>query len=291
MNQIVIKDHQIQGVLPKGISFDDQILTISKNQTFEEPIKITLKDDNNESLEIVVGESSEVKIILEIASTDINPNNYNIKLTGKPNANVKYLLVCDLASKNANLQHYFIAERDAQLDLVGGFVSNVINAKMNARLVGQGANVKLRAVAISSTDNNQVIDIEIVHAAPYSTGTMHNIAIANANGRVILNGVEKILKGMKKADAYQSLKGIIASDNAIIEVNPILLIDEYDVKAGHGATIGKLDENSVYYLMSRGLARKVAERLMINGFLNPIIQEITDEPLKERFVSLVNQRL
>ena len=120
MNQIVIKDHQIQGVLPKGMTFDDQILSISKNLTFEEPIKITLKDDNNESLEIVVGESSEVKIILEIASTDINPNNYNIKLTGKPNANVKYLLVCDLASKNANLQHYFIAERDAQLDLVGG---------------------------------------------------------------------------------------------------------------------------------------------------------------------------
>jgi len=96
---------------------------------------------------------------------------------------------------------------------------------------------------------------------------------------------------MKQADAYQSLKGIIASDQAIIEVNPILLIDEYDVKAGHGATIGKLDENSVYYLMSRGLTRKDAERLMINGFLNPIISEITDEPLKERFVSLVNQRL
>jgi Fe-S cluster assembly protein SufD len=120
---------------------------------------------------------------------------------------------------------------------------------------------------------------------------MHNIAIANSNGRVILNGVEKILKGMKQADAYQSLKGIIASDQAIIEVNPILLIDEYDVKAGHGATIGKLDENSVYYLMSRGLTRKDAERLMINGFLNPIISEIEDEPLKERFVSLVNQRL
>ena len=85
---------------------------------------------------------------------------------------------------------------------------------------------------------------------------MHNIAIANANGKVILNGVEKILKGMKNSNAYQSLKGIIASDEATIEVNPILLIDEYDVKAGHGATIGKLDENSLYYLMSRGLDKK-----------------------------------
>ena len=291
MNALVIKDHAIIGSLPTGITFTDQTLKIAKNSHFEDPIKITLKDDNNESLEIIVGESSQVKIILEIASEDTNQNVYDIKLTAKQNAIVKYLLVCDLASKDAKLHHYFTAERDAQMDLIGGFVSNVINAKMNAKLIGEGANVNLRAVAISSTDNKQVIDIEIIHAAPNSTGTMHNIAIANQNGKVVLNGVEKILKGMKNANAYQSLKGIIASDDAIIEVNPILLIDEYDVKAGHGATIGKLDEGSVFYLMSRGLNRKDAERLMINGFLNPIISEIDDEPLRERFVELVNQRL
>ncbi len=291
MNQVVIKDHAILGDLPKGISFSEQTLTIAKKSYFEDPIKITLRDDNNESLEIVVEESSEVKIILEIASEDLDLNSYEIKLTAKQNSKVNYLLVCDLASKDAKIHHYFVAERDAQMDLIGGFVSNILNAKMNAKLVGEGANVELRAVAISSTDHKQVIDIEIIHAAPNSRGTMHNIAIANKNGKVVLNGVEKILKGMKNADAYQSLKGIIASDDAIIEVNPILLIDEYDVKAGHGATIGKLDENSLYYLMSRGLNRKDAERLMINGFLNPIISEIDDEPLKERFVELVNQRL
>lgn len=291
MNSLVIKDHSISGNLPEGITFSDQTLKIAKNKYFEDPIKITLKDDNNESLEIIVGESSEVKIILEIASADFEKNVYDLKLTAKQNSKVKYLLVCDLASKDAILNHYFTAERDANMDLIGGFVSNVITAKMNAKLVGEGANVNLRAVGISSKDNKQTIDIEIVHAAPNSTGMMHNIAIANANGKVVLNGVEKILKGMKNANAYQSLKGIIASDEAIIEVNPILLIDEYDVKAGHGATIGKLDENSLYYLMSRGLDKKVAERLMINGFLNPIISEIDDEPLRERFVELVNQRL
>lgn len=291
MSLLVIKDHKISGNLPDGITFSDQKLTIAKNKYFDEPIKITLKDDNNESLEIIVGESSQVKIILEIASTDIEKNVYDLRLTAKQNSNVKYLLVCDLASKDATLNHYFTADRDVNMDLIGGFVSNVVNAKMNAKLIGEGSTVNLRAVAISSTDNKQVIDIEIIHAAPNTTGMMHNIAIANENGKVVLNGVEKILKGMKNANAYQSLKGIIASDKATIEVNPILLIDEYDVKAGHGATIGKLDENSLYYLMSRGLNKKTAERLMINGFLNPIISEIDDEPLRERFVLLVNQRL
>ena len=133
-----------------------------KNKYFEEPIKITLKDDNNESLEIIVGESSQVKIILEIASTDIEKNLYDLRLTAKQNSNVKYLLVCDLASKDATLNHYFTAERDANMDLIGGFVSNVVTAKMNAKMIGEGSTVNLRAVAISSTDNKQVIDIEII---------------------------------------------------------------------------------------------------------------------------------
>jgi len=291
MHQIVIKNHNINDSLPLGITFEDQKLIIPNNTVSVDPIKITIKDDNNESLEIVVGQSSDVTIILEIASEELEKNTYDLNLVAKQNSRVKYLLVCDLASKDAQLHHYFTAERDSNLDLIGGFISNVINAKMNAKLIGEGSNVSIRAVAISSTNNNQTIDIELVHAAKNSTGMMHNIAIANDNGKVVLNGVEKILKGMKNANAYQSLKGIIGSDKAVIEVNPILLIDEYDVKAGHGATIGKLDQNSVYYLMSRGLERKEAEKLMINGFLNPIIKEIADETLKERFVSLVNQRL
>ena len=157
--------------------------------------------------------------------------------------------------------------------------------------MGKGANVHIRVVAISSTNNEQNIDIELIHQAPYSTGLMHNIAIANNNGKIILNGVEKIEQGMIKVDAYQSLKGIITSDDAVIEVNPILLIDEHDIKAGHGATVGKLDEHSIYYLMSRGLTKKEAEKLMINGLLSPLIDAITDQELKERFINLVNDRL
>jgi Fe-S cluster assembly protein SufD len=103
--------------------------------------------------------------------------------------------------------------------------------------------------------------------------------------------LKKIEKGMKNANAFQTLKGIITSDESIVEVNPILLIDEYDVKAGHGATIGKIEEDQLYYLQSRGLTRKEAEKLIINGFLQPIIDEIDDEPLRDRFVHLVNSRI
>jgi Fe-S cluster assembly protein SufD len=63
------------------------------------------------------------------------------------------------------------------------------------------------------------------------------------------------------------------------------------VTAGHGATVGQLDEESIYYLMSRGLTKKEAEKLMINGLIRPVVDEITDKDIKERFINVVNKRL
>lgn len=291
MESIVIKNHKITSSIPNDFTFENQTLTIPKNNQYQDPIKITLEDDNNEELTIIVSENTSIKIILEIASQDLNENKYKLNLIAKENSKVKYLLVSELESKKALLDHYFTAERYASLNLIGGFVSNVIEAKMHVDLVGEGAEVNMRAIALSSDHHIQNIDVLIVHKAPNTYGNMTNIGIANKNGKIILNGVEKIEKGMKNANAFQTLKGIITSDQAIVEVNPILLIDEYDVKAGHGATIGKIEEEQLYYIQSRGLTREQAERLIINGFLQPIIDEIDDEPLRERFVSLVNSRI
>ena len=62
---------------------------------------------------------------------------------------------------------------------------------------------------------------------------------------------------MKNSNVYQTLKGIITSNEAIVEVNPILIIDEYDISAGHAATVGKIEEEALFYLMSRGLTKKM----------------------------------
>ncbi len=291
MITIVVKDHQIKSKLPEGFHFANQVLDIPANQVYDDPIKVVIADDNHESLKMIVGKSTTIKIILEVMSEQVVKQDYNISLIVEQNAHVKYLLVSELASEEALVEHYFTVNRDAYLDLVGGFVSNVIDAKMHVDLVGQGAEVKMRAIAVSSDENKQNLDVLIIHKAPYTIGHMTNIGIANKHGKIILNGVEKIEKGMKQANAFQTLKGIITSDTATVEVNPILLIDEYDVQAGHGATIGKIEEEQLYYLQSRGLTRLQSEKLIINGFLKPIVDEIEDEPLKERFISLVNSRI
>ena len=273
--------------LPKGVEYNGKTLKISGQ--IIEPVVFALS--NNEPLVIEAQDSSEAKIIIEINNNLKESLKYDVDLILKPNSNITYLLVTELLSDYATINQNVIIEKDASLNLMVGFLNNKVKANLNNRLIGIGSNVNVRVVTISGRDNSQTVDVIINHEAKNSKGLMYNVAIASANGRIVLNGIEKILKGNSKSDAYQNLQGITTSNDAFIEVNPILLIDEYDVTAGHGATVGQLDEESIYYLMSRGLTKKEAEKLMINGLIRPVVDEITDKDIKERFINVVNKRL
>ena len=87
---------------------------------------------------------------------------------------------------------------------------------------------------------------------------------------------------MHQSNNFQHLTGII-SDDATIEMNPYLLIDEHDVIAGHGATVGQIDEEVIYYMMSRGIPEEKARLIYIEGLIAPFVNEIFDKDLCESF--------
>lgn len=292
MDAITIKNNEVIGEnLPNGFTFTDDIVTIAPKMQYEEAIKITIEDDNNEELVINIGNMTEVKLIIELKNQSLDNNNFNFTLNIDKNSFVSYLIISDLASNNAVLNHTFNLGKDSNLKLLGGFVSNIIKSNMHVKLNGENASVDAKIIAISSEVNNQRIDVLAEHFAKNSYSDQTNIGVVNQRGKVTLNGVAKIHKGMNGVSAFQSLKGITTSDDANLEVNPILLIEEHDIKAGHGATIGKLEKEVLFYLMSRGLSKVEAETLVIMGLLNPVINEIADEPLRERFLEMVNKRI
>lgn len=293
MAQIIIKDHKIiSNDVLENITFKNNQLTIPKNTQIAEAIKVSLINDSGEQLKFIVEENSDVKILLEVIDENKGESLYNIDFETRDNTNVKYLLVANLESKNAIINHEFKIGRDSNTHIMAGLVSEVLTAKLNVEILGAGANVNIRAIALSSENHDQKIDVYMNHRAPYTNGDMTCIGIAGGSGRVVLNGIEKIDNGMKHCNVYQTLRGIITSDDAIVEVNPILLIEEYDLYgAGHAATVGKLDEEALYYLMSRGLSKRASEKLIINGFVKPLLDEIEDEELKTKFTELVNQRI
>lgn len=107
----------------------------------------------------------------------------------------------------------------------------------------------------------------------------------------ILNGITKIEKGASGANGQQTEKILMLHPEARGDANPILLIDEDDVKAGHAASVGQVNSEQLYYMMSRGISRVEAERLIVYGFLAPVVAEVPLEGVATQMQALVEQKL
>ena len=278
-------------LLPSGITFTDNTLKLLKKSIFNDTITIKLNQRQLTKLNIVIEQSVAAKLILELIDNDSSDVEYNVFLDLKENTQVKFLLITEVQSKNAVLNFRSSSLADSSMEFIGGFINNVMDAKLFLDLNAKGSNVRVRTITVSSTDHNQKLDIHMTHYAPYSSAEMTNIGIAGENGIIRINGVGQIEQGMNGSSAFQTLKGVITNDRAQIDVNPILIIDEHDVTAGHAATVGKMEDEVIFYLRSRGITLEDAQRLIINGYLQPIIDEIDDELIKENVLKIVNERI
>ncbi|MBG0762938.1 SufD family Fe-S cluster assembly protein [Acholeplasma laidlawii] len=277
--------------LPSGVTFSDNTLKLLKKSVFKDTLTIKLNHRELTRLNIVVEPSVEAKLILELNDTDSSDVTYDIDMKLMENSQVKFLLISEVQSNNAKLNFKSSSLADSNMEFIGGFVNNVMDAKLFLDLDGKGANLRVRTITVSSTDHSQKLDIHMTHYAPFSSAEMTNVGIAGQNGIIKINGVGQIEQGMNGSSAFQTLKGIITNDKAQIDVNPILIIDEHDVKAGHAATVGKMEDEVIFYLRSRGITLEDAQRLIINGYLQPIIDEIDDELIKENVAKIVNERI
>lgn len=167
---------------------------------------------------------------------------------------------------------------------------NVIS-DFDSDLYGDGSHADLKAVAASSGHQVQGVDTRVTNYGSHSIGHILQHGVILERGTLTFNGIGHIIKGAKGADAQQESRVLMLSDKARSDANPILLIDENDVTAGHAASIGQVDPEDMYYLMSRGLDRDVAERLVIRGFLGAVITEIPVKEVRDEMVAVLNQKL
>ncbi|MBI2431175.1 MAG: SufD family Fe-S cluster assembly protein [Candidatus Levybacteria bacterium] len=150
---------------------------------------------------------------------------------------------------------------------------------INARLVGEGGNLRIVGVFLGKDAKSVVFNTHVVHEAPNTKslttirGVFKNHASFNNDGMVRIN------KGAKNADGYFASK-ILLFDNAKGRSVPSLEIDENELKAGHASTVGRPDENQLFYLRSRGLSEKEAANLIVTGFFEPVIALLSNEDQK-----------
>ena len=242
----------------------------------------------DENKDYIIPSNVDVEILVKknISANLIEKNNDNrsISIELEDNSNINYLSI-DLA-KDTNKT--ITLNNDSTLNMITSNF-NGGNKLLNVYLNKENATYNLKSIIMMKNDTDKEI-LNVYHNEKNTTSLIENYITSN-NAKINIDVVGKIEKNKSNSNCVQKSRGIILSGNANILVKPVLLIDEYDVKASHGCAIGKIDEEGLYYLMSRGLTKKDAEMLIVKGFLSPILNNISDEALKEELINLQDERL
>lgn len=279
------------------------VLYVPDNVEVEVPIEgIFLQDSSsavpfNKHILVIAGKHAKVSY-LERFETIGNGRaetsaNISVEVIAGAGSQIKFAAIDRLGEGVTT----FISRRgrlaqDASIDWALGVMNegNVI-ADFDSDLIGDGSHANLKVVAASSGRQVQGIDTRVTNYGNNSVGHILQHGVILERGTLTFNGIGHIIKGAKGADAQQESRVLMLSDKARSDANPILLIDENEVTAGHAASIGQVDPEDMYYLMSRGLDRETAERLVIRGFLGAVITEIPVQAVREEMIAVLDKKL
>lgn len=239
-----------------GLSLQNHILTIKKS--FEDFIVL------DQSLSVILEEGVSAKLM-------DTTRNQNVEIEVKKDSFLEYQI---LNSKNTNRKIKCFGEVHVTEICLEDSQEN-----LNIELLKEHANASVELLSLANQSNLNFIQ-RIEHKAKETASNISNFGVALYQGEILFDTSGQILKGMCKSKCVQLSKGIVMDDVSSVTSKPILLIDEYDVVANHGASIGKMSDESLFYLMSRGLTKQEAFLLILEGIVHPFIEKIKDENLK-----------
>ncbi len=174
---------------------------------------------------------------------------------------------------NGNLQAYFV---DFSTE------SGILH--FNIELLEEGADATFEGAVLCGEESNKKIDVSLEHKAAHTTGLVSNHGIVKNKARLSFLGTSTLRQGCLASATRQEAKIIVFDPESDGKCEPILQIEESDITASHAATVGKLNDEHLFYLLSRGLNEEEAKKLIILGYLKPIVEHFPAE-LGERLLS------
>lgn len=211
----------------------------------------------------------------------------------KQGAKVQYASVHNLGDQVTDLTYRrAIVENEGRMEWIGGELdSGNVLSDTTSILKGGGSSSDAKVICVGTNDQKMNLTTRAVHIGRNTYSDMITRAVMRDQSTAIINGVTKIEKGATGANGQQTEKVLMLSPQARGDANPILLIDEDDVKCGHAASVGQVNPEQIHYLMSRGIAKSEAQRLIIYGFLAPVVAELPIEKLAAKLQELVERKL
>ena len=275
-------------------------IDVKDNVAIEEPLQYIVISDKEQSLfnhvTIQVGKNSKFNFIENYVNNqkeDKAPFSLVSEVVAHEGAQVNYSSITNQpGEKRGTILRRGLTYRDslinwnvAAMDEADVYHDNTTN------ILGDGSEANLKIVTLGVKEQKTYFNSEVVNQGLSSKGDILQHGVLLDKSHIVFNGVGFIVKGATGSNAYQSSRMLTLSSEAKADANPMLLIDENDVMAGHGASLGRIDEEQLYYLQSRGLTRKESSRLLVHGFLSPVISELTVDKIKELVTILIDEKI
>jgi Fe-S cluster assembly protein SufD len=182
--------------------------------------------------------------------------------------------------------------RDARLQwTVGGLGSRVAKVNQEVALLGEGADAQVNGVMFTTGRQHLAYFTRQDHVAPHTTSDLLYKGGLKDKSRIVWKGMIRVEKDAQRTNAYQKNDNLVLSESARADSIPGLEIEANDVRCTHGATAGNVDEEMVFYAQARGIERKTAIRLIVEGFFANVYDRITIEPVRETLRQAVATKL
>ncbi|MBV9618726.1 MAG: Fe-S cluster assembly protein SufD [Verrucomicrobia bacterium] len=286
--------------LHKALVSNGTFLFVPRGVEIEEPIEIFhwLRGDNVSvfpHLLLVTDELAKVTVIEHFRSCDQRAGGFACgvnDLIAGPGAKVTYVCAQEWAPKVVALQM-----NSTTVDHDGSVMSLNLNVGARyarfeglSRLVGEGARSDMLAVSVATTE--QEFDSRTLqdHVSPRTASDLLYKNALDDKARCTFGGLIRVEPHAHFTDAYQKVRNLLLSDDSEANSMPGLEILADNVRCTHGATSGQIDEDEMFYLRSRGIPPKVAQRLIVSGFLNEVIQRLDRPAIAEHLSRLIDHK-
>ena len=278
--------------LNNALSNNGLFLEVADNYSFEKAIIIynvftdDLKDNllNNKN-KIILGKNSELHIVEYNINQSKNKFIYNTTENVILNENATLKTINLQANQNEGFFYKFSKGKMKSNSNYSSFIFssgpkfNKIDAEFD--LEGENCDCNIKSALFINKDKHQEIKTKINHLVPNCKSYQKIKSVVDAEGKGVYQGKIYVKDIAQKTNAYQLSKALLLSENSEFNSKPELEIYADDVKCSHGSTSGSVDENSIHYLMTRGLSKKQAIQLLVNGFLNEIIGDIKSNSVRK----------
>ena len=276
---------------------DGVLIHVGRNVRLEEAIRLTVHGPRREDVEwralVVLEEGAEAEVWERYTSDgDVLFNGVTELILGD-GANLRYVCEQELADE----AWVFATQRaevgrEANLEWVAlGFGSARGKVRMETKLAGRGSSAKVTGAYVGNGSQHLDYDTTQEHAAPDTNSDLAFRGVLGERATAVWRGMIRVDPGAQRTDAFQESRNLLLSDRAHADAIPGLEIEADDVRCTHAAAVAQVDAEQLYYLRARGLREDDAKRLVIDGFLQELVERTVEGPIREALAGSLERRL